>query len=203
MSKSQSCLQHWCQFWAAFNKIWLNKLIFSSPNLLKGACILWRIPFKINMRISYVYRHTFDRFGRLYFNPRSIYYSTGRGKKPSTIKIKAIAHSCSGSLSLIKGSSAGFLKAFWDLILKTCIYIHICIYRYILIICSQWNTVVSKPMYMPTIQTYLHVLILYALSSWTEITPVIKLSKYLKTGSQCSDWEEIKENESELTDDRC
>lgn len=118
------------------------------------------------MRISYVYRHTFDRFGRLYFNLHSIYYSTGREEKsPQQSKSEKLPIPVVDLLSLIKGSSAGFLKAFWDLILKTCIYIHICIYRYILIICSQWNTAVSKPMYMPTVQTYLHMLILYALSS--------------------------------------
>lgn len=52
----------------------------------------------------------------------------------------------------------------------------------------------------PNISTHAY---LYALSSFTEITLVIKLSKYLKTVPQCSDWEEIKESESELTDDRC
>lgn len=44
---------------------------------------------------------------------------------------------------------------------------------------------------------------LYALSSSTEISPVIKLSKCLKTRPQGSDWEEIKENEGELTGGRC
>lgn len=69
-------------------------------------------------------KHTFDGFGRLYFNLHSMYYSIGKGKKKKalTIKIKEIANFCSCTLSFIKGSSAGFLMEFWNMILKTCIH---------------------------------------------------------------------------------
>lgn len=128
MSRNQSYLQHWCLFWVTFNKIWSIKPIYWFPNLFKGACILWRISFKISMRISYIYRFTFDRFSNFILICIPCNLQT-EGKEIFMIKIKELAHLCSWTVLRIKGSWV--LKGCRNLILnlESDICIHISIYR--------------------------------------------------------------------------